>query len=159
MVPDIRLFLIFRIGRCCVSTGRAPIAAPGDTIVFLRIFPRLFGRPLCCGKRFTRKVYIRAEPIDPAHFLAQELFDLNDDLSIIAACKGISLSGAGGAAGAADPVGKSIHRIRHIKIDHMRNAGHINTARCNIRSHQDLEFTALETVQGFLSLLLRKVAL
>ncbi len=64
-----------------------------------------------------------------------------------------------GAPGTARSVNVRIHRIRHIKVDDMRNLGHVDAACSNVGGDQDVEFAITETVDGAQPRILRHVTL
>ena len=64
-----------------------------------------------------------------------------------------------GAAGAANAVSVSIHRVRHVKVDDMRNVGNVDAPGRDVRGHQYVIFAIAEAVNGPLPPVLGHVAL
>ena len=68
------------------------------------------------------------------------------------------VAGALGAAGATDAVDVGVGRIRHVEVDDVRNALHIEAARGDIGGDHDLMMPAPEALERRLALSLRTVA-
>lgn len=63
-----------------------------------------------------------------------------------------------GASRTSDAMDVGIGRVWHIKVDHVRNAVNVQTARRNVSSDHDAEVSCFEAVQGLLALSLSAVA-
>ena len=78
---------------------------------------------------------------------------------IVAGNEGKCHASACGAAGATDTMDIGFRRVRHVVVNDVRNARHINAACRDVCSYQDLKRPCSEAIDGGLTLTLRQVAL
>ena len=99
----------------------------------------------------------------PIHFLAgngntDQLFDIAQIGTLLAVTERNRNAALARSSGTTNAVDIALRDIRQFKIDHMRNARHINAARSDIGRHQDLDIAGFEAVQRLLALILRLIA-
>ena len=59
----------------------------------------------------------------------------------------------------ADSMRVCVNRVRHIEVNHMGDVGYVDTARGDVRSHEDVIFAITKTIDRLLPLVLRHIAL
>ena len=62
------------------------------------------------------------------------------------------LAAAAGAAGAADAVHVAFGVVRHVVVDHVADALHVQAARGDVGGDQDVDLAVLELLDGALAL-------
>ena len=84
-------------------------------------------------------------------------FEFSDHVTVLWCdqCERITLPM--GAAGAADAMDISVGCVRHIVIDDVRNALHVQSACSNVRGNHDVVGSVLKSLQSRLPLALRSV--
>jgi hypothetical protein len=66
---------------------------------------------------------------------------------------------AAGAAGTADTVGIAFRIVRHVVVDHVADALHVQATGGHVGRHQDIDLAVLELLDGALALRLLDVAI
>ena len=73
--------------------------------------------------------------------------------------EGESITIAGSAARSADTVNVGIGGVRHVVVDHVGNAGHVESPRGHVGRHQDLIGAVSKAIQRRLAPLLGQISL
>ena len=84
---------------------------------------------------------------DPRKPLVDDLFDISDIAFFIGRDERKSVAGRFGARRTAYAVNIILRRLRHIKVDHMRDVFYVDAARGDIRRHEYLAFSAFKMFQ------------
>ena len=89
---------------------------------------------------------------------ANDSFESPNHIVIIGCDECERVAGALGASGASDAMDVGIRSIGHVKVDDVRDAFHIESARRDIRGDHDGKMSILETAEGLLALSLCAIA-
>ena len=97
--------------------------------------------------------------LHPLDFLPDEAFDRGHVGRFLRGHQGEGVAFSLGAAGAADAVNVIFRVLRHVVVDHVAHARHVDAARGDVGGDHHLILAAAETLEGLGPLVLRAVGM